>query len=116
MSVPAPMAAGAAPASGEFELVAGADGRLVARGPLTFATARAARGTGRQSLAAASASSLEIDCAGISASDSAGLAVLIDWLAAARTEGRKLRYTKLPEGLKALSRLSELEELLERGV
>src|SRR5256714_4358259 len=69
-------------ASGSFELVASANGRFVARGPLTFATARQARQRGLHCLASAAARELEVDCGGVTASDSAGLAVLLDWLGA----------------------------------
>jgi len=48
--------------------------------------------------------------------DSAGLAVLLDWLGAAKRRGRTLRYTHLPADLTALARISEVEDLLERGV
>jgi phospholipid transport system transporter-binding protein len=101
---------------GTFELAASANGRFVARGPLTFATARRAREQGLRSLASAAGGELEVDCAGITASDSAGLAVLLDWLGAMKRAGRALRYTQLPGGLLVLGRISEVEELLERGV
>jgi phospholipid transport system transporter-binding protein len=48
--------------------------------------------------------------------DSAGLAVLLDWLSAAKRAGRSLRYAHLPEDLVALARISEVDELLARGV
>jgi phospholipid transport system transporter-binding protein len=102
-------------ATGEFRLAALADDRLGASGPLTFATARAARHAGLEALRSG-AQPLQIDCAGVTASDSAGLAVLLDWLAAARLAGRKLRLTALPEGLMALGRISEVEQLLSAGV
>jgi phospholipid transport system transporter-binding protein len=101
---------------GTFELLASGNGRFVARGPLTFATARQAREQGLRSLASASGPELEVDCAGITASDSAGLAVLLDWLGAMKRAGRALRYTQLPGGVLVLGRISEVEELLERGV
>ena len=101
--------------SGPFNLVA-ADGRLFAEGPLTFASARAARELGLDAIAAARDDALVIDCQGITVSDSAGLAVLLDWLAAARAKKRSLRFTHLPQGLAALGRISEANELLERGV
>jgi phospholipid transport system transporter-binding protein len=101
--------------SGPFRLVAGADGRLAAEGPLTFANARHARQLGLEALNG-SAGQVEIDCQGVTASDSAGLAVLLDWLAVARANGRALRYLHLPAGLSALGRISEVTELLERGV
>jgi phospholipid transport system transporter-binding protein len=116
MAARAPVASGAAPAAGSFQLLPAADGQLAPQGPLTFATARAAREVGRRAIAASAAAALEIDCQGISAADSAGLAVLIDWLSAAREAGHKLRFRGLPAGLTALARISEVFELLERGV
>jgi len=102
-------------AHGAFELRQDAGGRLSARGPLTFATARLARAAGLSTLERGSAM-LELDCAGITAADSAGLAVLIDWLGRAKQAGSRLCYRHLPQGLTSLARISDLEELLERGV
>ena len=99
---------------GSFELAAAGEARLAARGPLTFATARAAREQGLQALARTRASGLEIDCSGITRSDSAGLAVLLDWLGAVKRAGGTLRYTRLPEGLSALGRAAILQ-LRERA-
>ncbi len=104
-------------AGAEFVLEAGARGALSARGPLTFATARRARLAGLAVLAAAPAQpALVMDCAGVDAADSAGLAVLLDWLASAKASGHALRFTGLPQGFAALARISEVETLLERGV
>ena len=103
-------------ATGSFQLTAAADGRFSAAGPLVFATAVAACAQGLTLLAAGAGGEFEIDCSGVTASDSAGLAVLLEWLGAARRAGKRLRYTQLPAGLLALSRISELEVLLERGV
>lgn len=103
-------------AEGSFSLVAGADGQLAALGALTFVTARRAHEEGLRSLSGPATGALEVDFGGITASDSAGLAVLLDWLGAAKRAGRSLRYRRLPAGLVALARISEVEELLERGV
>src|SRR5579862_3301525 len=100
----------ASEAQGSFELAAGTSGQLRARGALTFATARAAREAGLTSLASSSGA-LELDCGGITAADSAGLAVLVDWLGRARQAGRALRYLHLPEGLTTLARISDLQQL-----
>ncbi|HXZ60291.1 MAG TPA: STAS domain-containing protein [Steroidobacteraceae bacterium] len=103
--------------SGPFSLAASAAGRLLAEGPLTFVSARSARGLGLDAIErAAGQGGLVIDCQGVTASDSAGLAVLLDWLAAARAQGCALRFAHLPQGLAALGRISEVSELLERGV
>jgi phospholipid transport system transporter-binding protein len=53
-----------------------------------------------------------IDLAGVSAGDSAGLALLIEWLSVARGVNRPLRYENIPCQLQQLARLSEVEELL----
>lgn len=102
--------------SAVFEIAAGADGRAQLRGSLTFATARQARIEGLEKFQQCGARACEVDCSGIVKSDSAGLSVLLDWLALAKREGRSLRYLKLPEGLIALARISEVEELLQKGI
>jgi phospholipid transport system transporter-binding protein len=103
----------AAPAA--FELRTAQPGVLAAVGALTFASARRARELGSQAIGVA-AGELEVDCAGITLADSAGLSVLIDWLGVARLAQRRLRYRQLPAGIAALARISEVEELLARGV
>jgi phospholipid transport system transporter-binding protein len=108
--VPAPTSV-AAP----FELRR-AERQVTLTGVLTFASAQRARQLGIDALAAAPAGDVEIDCAGITQADSAGLTVLIDWLAFARRAQRRLRYLQLPAGINALARISEVQELLESGV
>jgi phospholipid transport system transporter-binding protein len=103
-------------ASAGFEIGAGADGRSHIRGSLTFATARRAQAEGLQKFRDCGARACEVDCSGITASDSAGLTVLLDWLALAKRDGRSLRYVSLPEGLLAIARISGVEELLQKGV
>jgi phospholipid transport system transporter-binding protein len=102
--------------SNSFEIVTVSDGKLQVRGALTFATARRAREEGLNAIRASAARELEVDCSGITASDSAGLTVLLDWLALAKKEGRSLRFLNLPQGLLAIARISEVDELLQRGV
>jgi phospholipid transport system transporter-binding protein len=87
-----------------------APGRLAVRGELDFDTAPAALARGLALLG--SASDCEIDLSGLSSGDSAGLAVLIEWLASARRRGAKLRYTGVPAQMRAIARISALEDLL----
>lgn len=54
-----------------------------------------------------------IDLAAVAPIDSAGLALLIDWLAAARAAGATLTYLHLPQPAKTLAGLSEVQTLLE---
>jgi phospholipid transport system transporter-binding protein len=53
-----------------------------------------------------------IDLAGVTASDSAGLALLIEWLSVAKGANRPLRFENIPTQVQQLARLSEVEELL----
>ena len=80
-------------------------------GPLTFDSVPALRPSGI-GLLAQGGDALTIDLQGVLAADSAGLALLIDWLAIARVKGCTLRYVKVPEALRALAALSEVEALI----
>ena len=93
---------------------AGAD-RLAIRGALTFQTARLASETGLRAISASAAPRLEVDFAGVTAADSAGLAVCLVWLASARRDGRELRFANLPASIRALARISEIEQVIDRG-
>ena len=53
-----------------------------------------------------------MDLSQVSSGDSAGLAVLIEWLAAARARKVRLRYTSVPTQILAVARISDIEELL----
>jgi phospholipid transport system transporter-binding protein len=79
--------------------------------PLTFASVPLLRGPGLERIAAASGE-LQFDLQGVAVSDSAGLALLVDWLADARAQQRTLRYGQVPEALRALAKLSDVESLI----
>ena len=85
-------------------------GRAAVGGVLDFDTVGPLLAAGAAAIGAGEAS--VIDFAGVSAADSAGLALLIEWLSVARGADRKLRYVNLPQQLQQLARLSEVEELL----
>jgi phospholipid transport system transporter-binding protein len=53
-----------------------------------------------------------IDLSGVSDSDSAGLALLIEWLSIAKAGNRSLRYENIPAQLHQLARLSDVDDLL----
>lgn len=97
-----------------IEVVEAAPGCLAVRGALIFATARRARELGVERLGRGG--SWRVDCSGVTAADSAGLAVLLDWLATASRSGGALGYDRIPDELLGIARISEVEELLQRGV
>lgn len=93
-------------------LVASGPGRYTLAGELTIASVGPLRDAGRELLAAAPAGALQVALDGVTRADSAGLALLVDWLAWAQAAGRTLTFAHLPGGLRALARLSDLESLL----
>ncbi len=101
MKVPA-----AEPAS--FETLGGARARVV--GALSFSSVVALLAVGSAAIEAGGAA--EVDLAAVSAGDSAGLALLIEWLSVARSAGRALHYINVPLQLRQLARLSDVEDLL----
>ena len=84
--------------------------RALVKGVLLFDTVGALLPQG--SAAIADKRAAVIDLAGVSASDSAGLALLIEWLSVARSLGHDLRYEHMPQQLRQLADLSEVEALL----
>jgi phospholipid transport system transporter-binding protein len=80
------------------------------RGALTFGTARRAVDAGLRAFSAARGP-IELDLSGIGASDSAGLAVLIEWLAWGRRSGREVHFSSVPQALRAIASICELEDL-----
>ncbi|MEO7431522.1 MAG: STAS domain-containing protein [Dokdonella sp.] len=58
------------------------------------------------------ASEMSVDVAGVEAVDSATLAVLLAWAARAQTDGKRIRYTGVPVGLRALAHLCDAEPML----
>jgi phospholipid transport system transporter-binding protein len=87
-------------------------GRVAVTGELTFATAREARQLGTLVLEGSRAERIVIDCAGVTRADSAGLAVLLDWLAWGRRRSRAVTFENLPASLVAIARISEVDGLL----
>ena len=87
--------------------------RLEASGELSFATAAEALRLGVEHLN--HSSDHVVDLAGVTAGDSAGVAVLVEWIAAAAAAGRSLRYENVPPQMLAIARISDLEDLLLPG-
>jgi phospholipid transport system transporter-binding protein len=58
------------------------------------------------------AGSLEIDLANVPEGDSAGLALLIEWLRLGQQRKQTVRFKNMPEQIAALARISEVDKLL----
>lgn len=80
-------------------------------GPLTFATVPDLVSLSQQ-WHGSTATEIVLDLSEVSRADSAGLALLLEWMAHARRDGVRLRFTGLPEQLTELVRANGLEALL----
>ena len=84
------------------------DGAAEVSGELTFATVPAY--LQRNGALFAGSGDLVIDLQGVTRADSAGVALLVEWLRLARAAGRTVRYRNLPSQVEALIRVSGLEK------
>jgi phospholipid transport system transporter-binding protein len=94
-----------------FETAEGGRARVI--GSMHFSTVSALLSEGIDAINGGRAA--VIDLARVTASDSSGLSLLIEWLSVAKSGGKELRYENLPIQVHQLARLSEVEELLEPG-
>lgn len=102
------------PAMSAFELAGRGQGEYALTGELTFATASAAL-KATAGLFKNGDAALRFDLAAIERSDSAGMALLIEWLRLAERAGTALSYIHLPENLKAMARVGGVAEYLPLG-
>lgn len=86
------------------------DGRFRVTGTLGFDTVRDLLAASREQFAGAA--NLEIDLTAVSQGDSAGLALLIEWLRMAEQAGQTVRYVGMPPQLRGLAEISDVDELL----
>jgi phospholipid transport system transporter-binding protein len=84
--------------------------RLRAAGELGFATAAHALRAGIEQIGRDG--DQVIDLSGVTSGDSAGVAVLVEWVSASAALGIGLRYENVPPQMLAIARISDLEELL----
>ena len=97
----------------EFTIEDLGDGRFAVSGEMTFNTA--------EKILKASESlfedhtQLEVDLSDVTMSDSAGLALLLEWVTWANHSVREIRFTGMPEKILAIARTTEVENLLTRG-
>lgn len=85
--------------------------QLQVAGELTFATVTALHGRAK-ALFAQQNGDFAIDLAGVSRADSAGVALLIEWLRWGRQHGVTLQFRHVPEQLRTIASASNLEQIL----
>ncbi len=58
---------------------------------------------------------LEMDLSGVTETDSAGLALMLEWITWANHTVREIRFVGTPEKIDAIAKTTEVENLLTRG-
>lgn len=97
----------------DFELQDAGGGRFVLSGEMSFKTAeqilRASEGPFEQH------TRIEVDLSGVEKADSAGLALLLEWITWANHTVREIRFGAMPERILAIAKTTEVDHLLNRG-
>jgi phospholipid transport system transporter-binding protein len=96
-------------AEATFETVG--EGQFRVSGELTFDTVTLLFIRSRP-LFQTSAGQLDLDLGDVSRVDSAGLALLIEWLRAARKLGKAILFRRVPAQIRTIARVSDLDGIL----
>lgn len=85
-------------------------GRFRVSGPLTFDTVADAAIASQKLFADRQA--VDMDLSGVTASDSAGLALLIEWISRAQRDHCRLSFSRVPGQVMAIAKISDVDKLL----
>jgi len=58
---------------------------------------------------------IEVDLSGVTHTDSAGLALMLEWITWANHTVREIRFQGTPDKIDAIARTTEVDHLLKRG-
>ena len=97
----------------KFELQDLGEGRFALNGEMTFETAE--RILLASEVPFEQHTRIEVDLAGVTKADSAGLALLLEWITWANHTVREIRFLSMPERILAIARTTEVDQLLKRG-
>lgn len=97
----------------DFTLEDLGDGRFALAGEMTFDTADKILKTSESPFE--DHTQIEVDLDGVTTSDSAGLALLLEWVTWANHSVREIRFANIPDKILAIAKTTEVEPLLARG-
>ena len=97
----------------KFELKDLGEGHFALDGEMTFETAERILMASEEPFE--QHTRIEVDLAGVTRADSAGLALLLEWITWANHTVREIRFLSMPERVLAIARTTEVEQLLKRG-
>ncbi|MDH3915434.1 MAG: STAS domain-containing protein [Chromatiales bacterium] len=89
------------------------DGKFALHGKLTFTTATRALEMSKDLFA--DHARIEVDMTNVEDGDSAGLALLLEWVNWAKNFVREIRYINIPPQIVAIAQISEVDDMLTKG-
>ena len=97
----------------DFDLKDLGNGRFSLSGSMTFATAGQILRISEDLFE--EHTRLEMDLSGVEETDSAGLALLLEWITWANHTVREIRFEGMPARIDAIAKTTEVDSLLKRG-
>jgi phospholipid transport system transporter-binding protein len=97
----------------EFSLEDLGGGKFALSGYMTFATAGEILRSAE--ILFEEHTRIEVDLSGVTHTDSAGLALLLEWITWANHTVREIRFIETPEKIDAIAKTTEVDNLLRRG-
>lgn len=89
------------------------DGKFALQGKLTYETVARALYQSRDLFA--DHATIQLDLTEVSEGDSAGLALLLEWVNWAKNYVREIRYVNVPDEITAIAQISEVDDMLTKG-
>lgn len=97
----------------EFEFKDEGEGRFLISGKLEFETVSSAYQESMEKFSPHS--ELELDLSGVSGADSAGLALLLEWVHWSKQSAREIRFRNIPDQIQTIAKISEVDGILRAG-
>ena len=96
----------------DYQLATGGDGSLILTGVLNITTVTRIHQDSLDRFGDAVSIPESIDLTGVTSADSAGLALLIEWIRLGKKQGREIKFLNIPAQMHPLARLFGVDHLL----
>ena len=96
-----------------FELTELGEGRFSLSGEMTFSTCGDI--LRKSEVPFEKHTRIEVDLSEVTRTDSAGLALLLEWITWANHTVREIRFKDIPPRVDAIAKVTEVDDLLQRG-
>ena len=97
----------------DYELVDNGGGKFSLKGRMTFGTAGQILRESEDLFE--EHTRIEVSLAGVTDSDSAGLALLLEWITWANHTVREITFTDVPDKINSIAKVTEVDSLLTKG-